>query len=97
MANINPISCDKQRTFSNLEHVLHKMWSVSIVDYQNYVLETLFIPAQKYVIIYEPIGSIVLWCIIQQNKTTSVAETVSFDLETHLFISDVKFFIVVDL
>ena len=50
-----------------------------------------------YVIIYEPIGSIVLWCIIQQNKTTSVAETVSFDLETHLFISDVKFFIVVDL
>ena len=77
------------------------MWSVSIVDYQNYVLETLFIPAalhkQKYVIIYEPIGSIVLWCIIQQNKTTSVAETVSFDLETHLFISDVKFFIVVDL
>ena len=50
-----------------------------------------------YVIIYEPMGSIVLWCIIQQNKTTSVAETVSFDLETHLFISDVKFFIVVDL
>ena len=52
---------------------------------------------QKYVIIYEPKGPIVLWCIIQQNKTTSVAETVSFDLETHLFISDVKFFIVVDL
>ena len=95
MANINPISCDKQWTFSNLEYVLHKMWSVSIVGYQNYVLETHFISDK--VIIYEPIGSIVLWCIIQQNKTTSVAETVSFDLETHLFISDVKFFIVVDL
>ena len=25
MANINPISCDKQRTFSNLEYVLHKI------------------------------------------------------------------------